>query len=264
MEATITQGKPRTKRVKWTVEMLKALRWGRRVRVVHGLFDGTEKAHGYLGLEEAFALCIRKTWPKGREWRKMVQCAKADSWHTLTGGRDSIGQPECNYEGGALKCGVAAGVYRLAYLVKPRRVNFGNMYKCGLFRIFSPDRRFMCRVELFKYDLALYFYCRPEDRFIPEVPALPEVFNVQPQTEEEAANWYGVGGTWAKHVEAHLPEWETYRKAELAHQFQGVIEPEWSTELVSCKSAAGRAWMALIVKAANRKWFVYPGNNLKV
>mgnify|MGYP003440187334 CR=1 FL=1 len=257
--------KPRAMRRKWSAEALKALPWLERVRVTHGILDGTEACHDSIEAADAFSLCIRRTWPKGRPWPTMVFCAKSDGWHSLTGERGEFGMPEVDYKSGPLKCGTPAGLYRLAYLVKPRRVDFGDMYKCGLFRLFSPDRRVMCRVELFKYELTLYFYCRKEDRFAPEPPAMPEVFRAQPQTQDEADHWHDAQtGGWALLVDAHAAEWDAYLLARDAYEHQGIIEREWSSELVSCKSAAGRAWMALVVKAANRQWGIYGGNDFEV
>lgn len=265
MAVAESASKPRKKRHKWTATELKALPWPKRVRIVRGLIAGTERAHVHLAPEEAFAMCIRKTWPKGRAWVSLRQCAESNRHWRPTGERDRIGQTEKCYDDGPLASGTPAGVYRLAYLVQPKRVDFSDMYKCRLFRIFSPDRRFMCSVELFKFELTLYFYCRRADMFVPKEPALPEVFRAQPENEEEAKHWHDEGtGGWAKLIAANIEEWESYLAARDAYQWQGVIEPSWASDLVACKSSAGRAWMAMIVEAANRGWHVYPGNDFEV
>jgi hypothetical protein len=53
-------------------------------------------------------------------------------------------------------------LYRLLYLLKPKHLDFSDMYKGGLFGFFSADKRFLVSIEFFKYELGLYFYCPKE------------------------------------------------------------------------------------------------------
>ena len=49
------------------------------------------------------------------------------------------------------------GMYRLFYLLEPKKVDFTNMYRGELFSFVSTDERFLVKVSLFEYELALYF-----------------------------------------------------------------------------------------------------------
>jgi len=49
------------------------------------------------------------------------------------------------------------GMYRLFYLLEPKEVDFTNMYRGELFSFVSADERFLVKVSLFEYELALYF-----------------------------------------------------------------------------------------------------------
>lgn len=55
-----------------------------------------------------------------------------------------------------------SALYRLLYLVQPNNVNFSDMYKTFLFGFQSADRRFTVRIELYKYEIGLYFYAPKE------------------------------------------------------------------------------------------------------
>ncbi len=50
-------------------------------------------------------------------------------------------------------------LYRLLYLCKPKAVDFSDMYKRLLFAFTSLDERFLVMVELYKYEVGLYFGC---------------------------------------------------------------------------------------------------------
>jgi hypothetical protein len=52
----------------------------------------------------------------------------------------------------------AAALYRMLWLVKPKQVNFSDMYKTRLFWFMSKDKQVIVTVELYKYEPALYFY----------------------------------------------------------------------------------------------------------
>ena len=54
------------------------------------------------------------------------------------------------------------GMYRLFYLLEPRGVDFGNMYRGELFSFVSADERFLVKVCLFEYELGLYFLAQEE------------------------------------------------------------------------------------------------------
>jgi hypothetical protein len=49
-------------------------------------------------------------------------------------------------------------LYRLLWLVQPKQVDFSDMYKTRLFEFASKDLKCIVTVELFKYELALYYY----------------------------------------------------------------------------------------------------------
>lgn len=53
-------------------------------------------------------------------------------------------------------------LYRLLFLCQPRAVDFSDMYKTRLFAFTSLDERFLVMVELFKYEVGLYFACERE------------------------------------------------------------------------------------------------------
>lgn len=49
-------------------------------------------------------------------------------------------------------------LYRILWLCGPSSVRFDDMYKRTLFMFLSSDKRFGVQVDLYKYELALYFY----------------------------------------------------------------------------------------------------------
>lgn len=54
-------------------------------------------------------------------------------------------------------------LYRALYLLQPAVVDFSDMYKTGTLVDFTdPDGRFLCSLQLYKYEVALYFGCRRE------------------------------------------------------------------------------------------------------
>ena len=53
-------------------------------------------------------------------------------------------------------------MYRLFYLLEPKKVDFTNMYRGELFSFVSADERFLVRVSLFEYELALYFLAQKD------------------------------------------------------------------------------------------------------
>lgn len=56
-----------------------------------------------------------------------------------------------------------ATLYRLLWLVEPKEVKFGDMYKAHLFSFMSADERFIAAVELYKYEVGIYFYTNAEN-----------------------------------------------------------------------------------------------------
>ena len=51
-------------------------------------------------------------------------------------------------------------LYRCLYFLAPGKVDFSDMYKCNLMYVESPCKEFLISVELYKYELRLYCYCR--------------------------------------------------------------------------------------------------------
>lgn len=89
-------------------------------------------------LEDLFRECAPLGWPEGDEGKKYCGCGSIEVGDT------------------------PAALYRLLYLLKPKSMDFSDMYKSHLFGIFSADKRFLVDVYLFKYEIGLYFYCPKE------------------------------------------------------------------------------------------------------
>lgn len=53
-------------------------------------------------------------------------------------------------------------LYRALYLLRPKSVDFTDMYKSELFCFCTPDRRFLCQFYLFKYEAAVYCFAPRE------------------------------------------------------------------------------------------------------
>lgn len=49
-------------------------------------------------------------------------------------------------------------LYRLLWLLRPKGLDFSDMYKAQLLEFALPDRRFVCEFYWFKYEAGLYFY----------------------------------------------------------------------------------------------------------
>ena len=54
------------------------------------------------------------------------------------------------------------GMYRLFYLLEPKEIDFTHMYRGELFFFVSADERFLVKVSLFEYELALYFLAQED------------------------------------------------------------------------------------------------------
>ncbi len=68
-----------------------------------------------------------------------------------------------NRKVGTIECGgfdfqdTPKALYRLLFLTKAKRVDFGNMYKSrSLLALISPDGRFVADIQFYKYELAAY------------------------------------------------------------------------------------------------------------
>ena len=103
-----------------------------RVRRVirEGTGDGSED----LDIEEAL--------------RELCECIGFDEYKTATGCGGRSFRKE----------GTPKGLYRLLYLFRPAAVDFSDMYKTTLFAIGLRNTGFVVEVDLFKYELGLYFY----------------------------------------------------------------------------------------------------------
>lgn len=202
---------------------------------------------------------------QGREHPSLTNYARANRWnypeHPLAFGEKlppslSASSPEA--------------LYRLLHVVEPARLvataKGRDYYQGGVFRFYSPDRRYLCWAAFQKRELELSFYCPPTDLFLPEEPVWPESLRVQPQTEEELASWYvpetGGWATFLRRPENHAT-FTAHRAAEEAYRTQGLVVP-WSSGRMRCQRPAGQAWARLIVAVANTPWDLYPGNNFRV
>jgi len=124
-----------------------------QVERLHRIFDGDEEFNEDTGsLEDLFREVISKHWQELDDFPKMPH----PDFVGVTGA-DTFSKSDPRLED-TPRC-----LYRLLYLVEPDSVDFSDMYKTGeLFRFYSLDRHFAVLVELFKYEIALYFYCREE------------------------------------------------------------------------------------------------------
>lgn len=53
-------------------------------------------------------------------------------------------------------------LYRILYLLKPKHLDFSDMYKTRLLSFFSGDRRFFIDIGLYNYEMDLRFYALRE------------------------------------------------------------------------------------------------------
>ena len=206
------------------------------------------------------SLFIRRT--AGETQKTRIQYGRAYRW--------TFKQPPCEIRDIHVPPSLTAtspdALYRLMHFIQPKKlVSPMDYYKGGIFRFFSPDRRYLCWVGFHKCEVDLSFYCPRGDLFVPVDPAWPDALRLEPKTQEEADNWYKPGGTWEsflKQPENHKV-FMAYREALDAHQDQGIVVP-WSSGKMRCQREAGQAWMRLIVTLANTPHDIYPGNNFSV
>jgi hypothetical protein len=91
-----------------------------------------------------------------------------------------------------------ASLYRALYLFKPKRVDFSSMYKTTLFSLVSPDYQLLVDVDLWKYELALYFNASREHidgtKQPPVTSGLPGHDNGIHFIGERPTLWFGLLG----------------------------------------------------------------------
>lgn len=118
--------------------MLASERLAEKIAKVSGYIGATAPIddNGDIEIEEEFRQCISTVVDDDGDDRyaKMVSCGSAKVTDT------------------------AKGLYRLLYLVRPKLVPFDDMYKNRLFMFTSEDGRCLVSVELYKYEIGLYFY----------------------------------------------------------------------------------------------------------
>lgn len=210
-------------------------------------------------------LCIRRTWPKGREYPTSPSFGIANRWNFNDNPKPDWSDFDLPP---SLKASSPKALYRLLHAIEPARLvtKPSDYYKGGVFRFYSVDRRYVCWVGFHKCEVELSFYCPRGDLFVPDEPAWPESLRAEPKTEDEAKHWYDPEtGGWYQFlaVPENAATFAAHRTAEDAYRKQGIIVP-WSSGRMRCKRPAGQAWMRLIVAVANTPWDIYPGNNFRV
>ncbi len=81
-------------------------------------------------------------------------------WHDYRQGNRRQATVSC---GGVEFDDTPRALYRALYLLRPAVVDFSDMYKTGTLVDFcSPDKQFMCSVQLHKYETCMRFFCCPE------------------------------------------------------------------------------------------------------
>ncbi len=82
---------------------------------------------------------------------------RAYKWHDYRKGDRPVGTGQC---GGAKFEDTPQALYRALYLLQPEEVDFSDMYKTGTLVDFcSPNYEFVCSLQLFKYEVGIYFEC---------------------------------------------------------------------------------------------------------
>ena len=80
-------------------------------------------------------------------------------WHDYSKGNRPFGTVDC---GGIMCDDTPRALYRICFLAKPA-IDFGDMYKTGsMVDLCSPDYRFVASVQLWKYEVGVYFFCPPD------------------------------------------------------------------------------------------------------
>ena len=65
------------------------------------------------------------------------------------------------------------GLYRLFYLLEPGGIDFSNMYRGQILSFTSIDERFLVRVNLFEYELGIFFLAPEESIDRSEAECVP-------------------------------------------------------------------------------------------
>lgn len=260
---------PRKKKLpQHTLASLKAMPRAARYDAIRECVEDESRLDEDTSLRyDILPLFIRRTAGKPKdgeteEQRVRVCYGRADRWN--------FKQPP--YEIGdmmlppSLSATSPDALYRLMHFVRPKKLASPmDYYKGGIFRFFSPDRRYLCWVAFHKCEIELSFYCPRADLFIPEDPPWPDALKLEPKTQEEADNWYKEDGPWLTFLRE--PEnhklFMAHREAQDAYRDQGTVVP-WSSGKMRCKREAGQAWMRLIVTLANTRQSIYPGNSFSV
>lgn len=246
-----------------TIESLRAMPLTARYEAIRECVENpTVLSEDVSFKHEIPALCIRRTSLKKYAKRTWVEFGRANRWN--------FKQPP--YEPGDMKLppSLAAtspdALYRLLHFVEPKRFAAPlDYYKGGIFRFFSPDRRYICWVCFHKCEIDLTFLCPRRDLMVPKEPEWPESLRLEPKTSVEAEGWYRKDGPWERFLKR--PEnkvlFDAYRAARKAYEGQGTIVP-WSSGKMRCRREAGQAWMRLIVTIASTPMEIYSGNSFKV
>jgi hypothetical protein len=249
----------------YTLQSLKAMPLAARYDAIRECFeDGGCLAADVSLRHDIPTLCIRRTAKKSAPLMKgqYISYGRADRWN--------FRQPPYDVGDMMLPPSLSAtspdALYRLMHFIRPKKlVSPMDYYKGGIFRFFSPDRRYMCWVGFHKCELELMFFCPKEDLIVPEDPPWPDALKLEPQTQEEADNWYKPDGTWFQFITR--PEnralFNAHRAAQDAYREQGIVVP-WSSGKMRCKREAGQAWMRLMVTIANTRHNISPGNDFSV
>lgn len=248
-----------------TFESLKALPLTKRYDAFRELFEKGRGVQHYMMTDAFQKLCLRKTWPKDRKFTG-VGFGRANRWNFNP--MHDHNNREVPFRLPATLPDSPKALYRLLHVIEPTKIHskHDDYYQGGIFRFFSPDRRFMCWVAFQKHELELNFYCPRADLFIPTDPELPEPLRGNPTTQEEFEEWFRPEtGGWATMMKDPVNQalFDEYRKAQDAYNDQGIVVP-WCSERMRCKSPSGQAWMQLIVKVANTKHMLYGGNSFAV
>lgn len=252
-----------------TVQSLKAMPLAARYDAIRECVEDEKRLDEDVSLRYDLApLFIRRTAGKPKEGetkdaRERISYGRADRWNFKQPPYDNIRDMHLPP---SLKASSPEALYRLMHFIRPKKlVSPMDYYKGGIFRFFSPDRRYLCWVGFHKCEVELSFYCPRKDLFIPEDPPWPEALRLEPKTQEEANNWYNPGGAWETFIKQ--PEnhklFMAHREAQDAYQDQGIVVP-WSSGKMRCKNEQGQAWMRLIVTLANTRHDIYPGNSFSV
>jgi len=245
-------------KTKHTLQSLKAMPLAARYDAIREGVEDPEMFDEDVSLtHEILTLCLRRTLPKKHAERRWTEFGRANRWN-FDDNADLLAP--------SLSASSPDALYRLLHFVGPKKLRSPiDYYKGGIFRFFSPDRRYLCWVAFHKCEIDLTFLCPRRDLFIPEDPKWPESLRLEPKSEEEAKGWYDPNGPWQRFLDQ--PEnrvvFEAHRAAQDDYRNQGIVVP-WCSRKMRCQRAAGQAWMRLIVTIANTPMDIYPGNDFRV